>query len=61
MTMGIYGPGRMIGDFECINDLPYQTTVFSIDQKAIVNEISKEDFMKLKNEIKAEYWEEIQK
>ena len=61
MTMGIYGAGRMVGDFECINDLPYQTTVFSVDQKAQVYEIAKEDFMRLKTENKIEYWQDIEK
>ena len=37
----------MLGEYECIRDEPYATSVICIDQNASVFEISKENFLKL--------------
>jgi CRP-like cAMP-binding protein len=59
--MNIFSEGRMVGDYECIKGIPYQSTVFCIDQKAIVYEIKKKDFLRLQDEQKADVWNGIVK
>lgn len=60
--MSIFSEGRMIGDYEVIQGIPYQSSVFCIDQEAVVYEIKKRDFMALKDDgIKPEVWNAIVK
>ena len=37
----------MLGEYECIRDEPYATSVICIDQNASVLEISRDNFHKL--------------
>lgn len=43
-----YDGNVMFGDFDCISNSPYQTSVMCIDQEALVFVISRKDFMKIK-------------
>ena len=44
----IFGEGKMVGDYECINNVNYLSTVNCVDQEAKIYKISKEDFMKIR-------------
>ena len=55
----VFSTGRMIGDYECIKDIPYQHTVYCIDQVASVYEISKSRFMAAAAETKHDVWQEV--
>ncbi len=53
-----FSEGRMLGEYECIRDLPYTTSVVCIDQNASVLEITRENFHKLQ-EVSEEQWKDI--
>ena len=48
----------MVGDYECIKYMPYQTSIKCISKEGKVLVIKKEDFVKL-NEVSGEYWKKI--
>ena len=48
----------MLGEYECIRDEPYTTSVICIDQNASVLEISRDNFHKLQ-EVSEEQWKDI--
>lgn len=55
----VFSTGRMIGDYECLHDTPYQHTVFCIDQVAAVYEISKARFCAVAAEVKQDMWDAV--
>ena len=49
LQMLMLGAGRMLGDYECINGLPSQTSLICNTTDAKVHIVKKEDFLKLKD------------
>ena len=40
----IFGEGKMVGEYECINNKNYISTVICVDQEAKVFQIPNEEF-----------------
>jgi hypothetical protein len=53
----IISSGRMVGDFEIINDIPSMTTIRCCTPEAIIKIIDRENFLKLKSS--TEDWSNI--
>jgi len=47
----------MVGDFECVNNLNYESSVCCTEQEGKVIEIDKEDFFNIESE--KEQWEMV--
>jgi CRP-like cAMP-binding protein len=47
LFLKLLGPGKMIGEFECLNQSHYQTSAVCSSQQATICRIKKEDLLKI--------------